>query len=351
MSRFFSPKHKSLVSYTPGEQPQDKKYIKLNTNESPYPPSKAVIDAISSEEVEKLRLYPDPECKELCAAIAKKYGVSPLNIIPGNGSDEILSFLFLAYGFGNSGVVFPEISYGFYNVFAELYGVSAEKVPLNDKFEIDYKDYLEKNKLIIIANPNAPTGIFMPLWQIEEILKLNPDSVVVIDEAYVDFGGESAISLLPKYKNLAVCQTFSKSRSLAGARLGFCVADEEIINDLNTIRYSLNPYNINRLTLLAGKAAIESEAYYKETSKKIIDSREFLADKLSKMDFEVLPSKTNFIFARHKNVKGELLYRKLKENGVLVRHFSSERISDFLRITIGTREECEVLLEKLESIL
>ncbi len=351
MSRFFSPKHSSLVSYTPGEQPQDKKYIKLNTNESPYPPAKAVIDAISHEEVEKLKLYPDPECKELCAAIAKKYGVSPRNVIPGNGSDEILSFLFLAYGFGNSGVVFPEISYGFYKVFAELYGVEAEKIPLNDNFEIDYKDYIGKNRLIIIANPNAPTGIFMPLWQIEEILKSNPDCIVVIDEAYVDFGGESAIRLLPKYKNLAVCQTFSKSRSLAGGRLGFLVADEEIIDDLNTIRYSLNPYNINRLTLLAGKAAIESEDYYKETCKKIIDTRDFLSDELSKMDFEVLPSKTNFIFARHKNMKGELLYKKLKENGVLVRHFSAERITDFLRITIGTREECEVLLEKLKSIL
>ena len=351
MSKFFSPAHSLLAAYTPGEQPQDKKYIKLNTNESPYSPPQAVLDAVNSEEVKKLRLYPDPECKRLCLAIAKQCGVSAENIILGNGSDEILSFLFLAYAFGNGGAVFPEISYGFYKVFAALYGISAEQIPLTDSFEIDYKDYMAKNKTIVIANPNAPTGIFMPLWQIEEILKTNPDNVVVIDEAYVDFGGESAVTLLPKYKNLAICRTFSKSRSLAGGRLGYLIADSEIIRDLNTIRYSLNPYNINSLTLLAGEAAIKSEDYYNDMCQKIISTREHLTGELIRIGFEVLPSKTNFVFARHKEAGGEFLYKSLKDKGVLVRHFASEKIKDFLRITIGTPEECEVLVRKLKEII
>ena len=351
MSRFFSPAHSSLTAYTPGEQPQDKKYIKLNTNESPYAPPQAVLDAISDEEVKNLRLYSDPECRRLCMALAEKHGVSAENIVLGNGSDEILSFLFLAYSFGNCDAAFPEITYGFYKVFAALYGIRAEQIPLCDNFEINYKDYLGLGKTIFIANPNAPTGIFMPLWQIEEILKSNSNNIVVIDEAYVDFGGESAITLLPKYKNLAVCRTFSKSRSLAGGRLGYCVADSEIIKDLNTIRYSLNPYNINRLTLLAGEAAVKSEDYYSMMCSKIIETREKLSDKLREIGFEVLPSKANFVFARHHSAKGEFLYKALREKGVLVRHFSAEKISDFLRITIGTDEECEILIEKLKEIL
>jgi len=351
MSKFFSPAHSHLSAYTPGEQPQDKKYIKLNTNESPYPPSEAVIGAINSEEVSRLKLYPDPQCKELCESIAKKHGVSKENIIPGNGSDEILSFLFLAYSFGNCGVAFPSISYGFYKVFAALYGIETQPIDLCDNFEIDYKDYLGLNKTIIIANPNAPTGIYMPLRQIEEILKSNPDNIVVIDEAYIDFGGESAVSLLPEYKNLVVVRTFSKSRSLAGGRLGYAVADKEIINDLNTIRYSLNPYNINRLTLLAGKAAIESESYFAEMCNKIIQTREKLTIELNKIGFSILPSKANFVFAKHKSYGGEFLYKSLKDKGVLVRHFSDPKICDYLRITIGTDEECGILIKKLNEIM
>ncbi len=351
MSEFFSPAHSHLSAYTPGEQPQDKKYIKLNTNESPYPPSEAVIDAINSDEVSRLKLYPDPQCKELCESIAKKHGVSKENIIPGNGSDEILSFLFLAYSFGNCGVAFPSISYGFYKVFAALYGIKTQPIDLCDNFEIDYKDYLGLNKTIIIANPNAPTGIYMPLWQIEEILKSNPENIVVIDEAYIDFGGESAITLLPKYKNLVVVRTFSKSRSLAGGRLGYAVADKGIINDLNTIRYSLNPYNINRLTLLAGKAAIESENYFTEMCNKIIKTREKLTIELNKIGFSILPSKANFVFAKHKSYGGEFLYKSLKDKGVLVRHFSDPKICDYLRITIGTDEECGILIKKLNEIM
>ena len=351
MSKFFSPAHSSLTAYTPGEQPQDKKYIKLNTNESPYPPAKEVIDAINREEVSNLRLYSDPECRELCASIANYLNVEKENIILGNGSDEILSFLFLAYSFGNCGVAFPSISYGFYKVFAALYGIEAQQIGLNDNFEIDYKDYLGLNKTIVIANPNAPTGIFMPLWQIEEILKSNADNIVIIDEAYVDFGGESAVSLLPVYKNLVVTRTFSKSRSLAGARLGFAVADKEIIRDLNTIRNSLNPYNINRLTLLAGKASIENSDYFEEMCSKIISTRNKLTADLEEIGFTILPSSANFIFAKHCEYKGEYLYKALKEKGVLVRHFSGDRISDFMRITIGTDEECNVLVEMLKEIM
>lgn len=351
MSRFFSPAHKNLAAYTPGEQPQDKKYIKLNTNESPYAPPQAVLDAVNCDEVSLLKLYPDPECKLLCEAIAKKHGVGKENIIPGNGSDEILSFLFLAYSFGNCGAAFPAISYGFYKVFATLYGVESKQIELKDNFEIDYKDYLGINKTIFIANPNAPTGIYMPLWQIEEILKSNPNNVVVIDEAYIDFGGESAVSLVSNYKNLVVVRTFSKSRSLAGGRLGYAVADSEIIADLNTIRYSLNPYNINRLTLACGKAAIESEDYFNSMCKKIIETRENLVLKLEKMGFSVLPSKANFIFAKHPSFDGEFLYKQLKDNGILVRHFSDARICDYLRITIGTDEECAALVKKLIEIM
>lgn len=350
MSKFFSPAHASLTAYTPGEQPQDKKYIKLNTNEAPFSPPQAVLDAVNSAEVSRLNLYPDPDCNLLREAIAKKYGVSKNQVILGNGSDEILQYLFLAFSYGNCGAAFPDITYGFYKVFAALYNIEAEKIPLCENFEISYKDYLNKNKTIFIANPNAPTGIMMPLSEIEEIAASNPGNVVVIDEAYVDFGGESAIKLLPKYKNLVICRTFSKSRSLAGARLGFAIADEEIINDLNTVRCSLNPYNINRLTLLAGKAAIESDEYYDGICGEIIKNREELTEELEKIGFSVLPSKANFIFAKHKTLGGEMLYKELKEKGVLVRHFKDSRICDFLRITIGTKEECNILLSKLKEI-
>ena len=240
MSRFFSSKYKTLVPYTPGEQPKDVKYIKLNTNESPYPPSKRVIDAVLGE-AERSQLYSDPECTALHQAIADLYGVQREEVLATNGSDEILNFAFMAFCDKDNSIVFPDITYGFYPVFAEINGIPYERIPLKEDFSIDYKDYLNLNKLIVIANPNAPTGIALPLWQIEEIVK-NNDSVVVIDEAYVDFGGESAIALIKKYKNLLVTQTFSKSRSMAGARLGFGIADKEIIKDLNTIRYSTNHY-------------------------------------------------------------------------------------------------------------
>ena len=261
MSRFLNEKFKSLEAYTPGEQPKDMKYIKLNTNESPFPPSAGVMDALSSDEVEKLRLYPDPEGSELKGALAALYGVDKENVFISNGSDEILNFSFMAF-FDGAGVVFPSISYGFYKVYADLYTLNYEQIPLCEDFSIDYKDYVGVNRNVVIANPNAPTGMTLSLSEIEEIVKSNPDNIVLIDEAYVDFGGESCVPLTKKYDNLLVCCTFSKSRSLAGARLGFAIGNEAIIGDLEKIKYSTNPYNINRLTMAAGIAALKDNGYY-----------------------------------------------------------------------------------------
>ena len=256
MSRFLNPAHVALKAYVPGEQPQNREYVKLNTNESPYPPAPEVIKIVEEGQAARLNLYPDPEAKDLMVKLAAFYGLKPGNVMPGNGSDEILSILFMAFCDRTRGVAFPNISYGFYEVYADLFGVPAKKVPLMSDFSIDPTDYYGLGRTIIIANPNAPTGISLSRAEIEEILKANPDSVVAVDEAYVDFGGESCVPLIPKYENLLVIHTYSKSRSLAGARLGYAMADAALIEDMNRIRYSLNPYNINRLTLAAGAAAI-----------------------------------------------------------------------------------------------
>ena len=351
MSRFFSRRFDSLTAYTPGEQPQDQQYIKLNTNESPFEPSPDVIKAISSDEVGKLRLYSDPECKNTVQAIADYYDVESKNVVLGNGSDEILSFIFQAYCDSDTPVAFPDISYGFYSVFARLYGIEADVIPLKEDYSLDVNNYCGIGKTVVIANPNAPTGIAVSLEDIEKILVSNPDNIVVIDEAYVDFGADSAVALTKKYSNLIVVQTFSKSRQLAGARLGFAIAHEDIIADLNTIRFSTNPYNINRLTLLAGEAAINDKAYFETTRNKIIANREYTVAELEKRGFRVLPSKTNFVFAAHETVGGEELYSKLKARGILVRFFNKERLSDFLRITIGTKEQMDALLNTLDAIL
>ena len=273
MSRFLNDKFSSLEAYTPGEQPRDMKYIKLNTNESPFAPSAGVVDAVNKEEVEKLRLYPDPEGSELKGAIAELYGVGKENVFISNGSDEILNFSFMAF-FDKKGVLFPEISYGFYKVYADLYGVDYRMVPLCEDFSINYKDYVGVGKNVVIANPNAPTGMTLSLSEIEEIVASNPNALVLIDVAYVDFGGESCIPLTKKYDNLLVCCTYSKSRSLAGARLGFAIGNEAIICDLEKIKYSTNPYNINRLTMVAGVAAIKDNDYYMNNCRVIEQNRE-----------------------------------------------------------------------------
>ncbi len=351
MSRFLNEKFRKLEAYTPGEQPRDMKYIKLNTNESPYPPSQSVLDAVNSQEAANLRLYSDPECKHLKQAIADLYGVETDNIYLSNGSDDILNFSFMAFAGNGVKAAFPEISYGFYKVYAELYGLDYIKIPLGEDFSVCAEDYYGLNCFIVIANPNAPTGKTITKKEIIAILETNPDNVVLIDEAYVDFGGESVYPLIKEYKNLLVVQTFSKSRSMAGARLGFAFGDKELIEDLNKIKYSTNPYNLNRLTLVAGEAAIKENDYYMDNCKKIIETREFTSGELKKIGFTVIDSKANFIFAKSDEISGEALYKTLKSRGILVRHFSDLKIRDYVRITIGTLEEMETFIETVKKIL
>lgn len=346
MSKYFSKKLSSLVPYVPGEQPKDMKYVKLNTNESPFAPSLKTMER-AKEVLGQLNLYSDPEMSKLRKSASEVLGVGENNIVFTNGSDEVLNFAFIAYG--DEGIVFADITYGFYPVFADLNNIEYKTIALKEDFSIDYRDYLGLNKTIVIANPNAPTGKALTLSQIEEIVKSN-SSVVIIDEAYVDFGGESAIELTKKYENLLVVQTFSKSRSLAGARLGFAVGNEKLIADLNTIRYSTNPYNVNSVTQALGIGAFEDDGYYKANCKIIEENRDYLTEGLKKLGFEVLPSKANFVFAKHQKISGEQIYTKLKKEGVLVRHFTKDKIKDFNRITVGTREQVEILLTKLSQI-
>ena len=350
MSRFFSNKYQNLKAYTPGEQPRDMQYIKLNTNESPYPPSPSVSEAVETE-ARKLALYSDPECTELIAEASRVFGVDKNQILMTNGSDEILNFAFMAFCDGEHPIVFPDITYGFYPVFAELNGIPYEKIPLRDDFSIDVNDYIGIGKNIVIANPNAPTGLALSLGEIERIVASNPDNIVVIDEAYVDFGAQSAVSLVGRYDNLLVTQTFSKSRSMAGARLGFGIGAPSLIADLQTIKYSTNPYNVNRMTMAAGAAALRENEYYMDNCKKIVQTREYTKKELEKLGFFVTESKANFLFARSDRIDGEMLYMELKKRGVLVRHFSAERISQFNRITVGTKEQMGVFLEKTKEIL
>ncbi|MBQ4119025.1 MAG: histidinol-phosphate transaminase [Clostridia bacterium] len=350
MSRFLSERRKDLVPYTPGEQPKDMKYVKLNTNESPFPPSSKALKE-TKKAVGKLNLYPDPECKALTQKIAEMCGVDTSEVLVTNGSDEILNFAFIAFCDDKTKAVFPDITYGFYPVFADINNVPYEEIPLKDDFTINIDDYCGINKNIFIANPNAPTGIQISLADIEKILKTNPENIVVIDEAYVDFGGESAIPLIKKYNNLLVTQTFSKSRSMAGARLGFGVACSELISDLNTVKYSTNPYNINSMTMSAGMGVLSDNKYTRNNCKKIIENREFTVRKLEVLGFSCTESFANFVFVKHKSISGKELYLRLKEKGVLVRHFDKERITDYNRITIGDRKQMEFLIAKIKEIL
>ncbi len=350
MSRFLNNDNiNKMIAYTPGEQPRDKKYVKLNTNESPFPVSDGVVKGITELKIKDLRLYCDPECKGLKSKIASVYNTSEKNVFVSNGSDEILNFAFMAYG--QKGVAYADITYGFYSVFAKLYGLESEIIPLKEDFSLDVDGFIGKNKLIVIANPNAPTGKEIPLSDVERILISNPNNIVLIDEAYVDFGGTSCVNLTKKYKNLLCVQTYSKSRSMAGARLGFAIANEEIILDLEKIKYSTNPYNVNSLTQIAGICALEDNDYYLSNAKKIIKNREYTVSELSKLGFTVLDSKANFVFAKNEKISGEELYLKLKDKGVLVRHFTQNRIKDFNRITIGSIEEMQIFIEKVKEIL
>lgn len=350
MSRFFSPKYSSLTPYTPGEQPQERKYLKLNTNESPFPPS-PLAQRLARDAAGDCQLYSDPECRALVNTAAESFGVEKENLLFTNGSDEILNFAFMAFCDSEHPAVFPNITYGFYPVFAELNNIPYEEIPLKDDFSIDINDYIGINKTIFIANPNAPTGIALSKADIEKIVASNPDNVVVVDEAYVDFGAESSLSLTKKYDNVLVCQTFSKSRSLAGARLGFGIGSKALINDLNTIKYSTNPYNINRMTMAAGIGALCDEEYFEKNCLKIAENREQTVRELQKLGFWVTDSKANFIFAKSDKIGGKELYLSLKEKGVLIRHFETPLLKDYNRITVGSKEQMEGFIKTVWEIL
>jgi len=349
LSKFLSARLASLNAYIPGEQPADMQYIKLNTNESPYPPSPGVISVVNENELGKLRLYPNPDGTSLIKRLAGLYNTKPENIILGNGSDELLAFAFLA--FFDEGVVFPDITYGFYPVYAELYDVPFKQIPLNDDLTIKVRDYISVNKNVVIANPNAPTGIALGLDDIEKIARSNPDHIVLIDEAYIDFGGESAISLTSKYDNLLVVHTYSKSRSMAGARLAYAIAGAPVIDDLNKMKYSFNPYNVNRLTQVMGEAALESEAYYIEKRREIVTTREYTEQQLRDLGFLMTNSSANFLFCKHPYINGSQLYSNLKKIGILVRHWEKPRIAEFVRITIGTKDQMDALISAVRKIL
>lgn len=350
MSQFFSTKYASLTPYTPGEQPKERKYVKLNTNESPFPPS-PIAQRLAREAAGDLQLYSDPECRDLVKIAAEKFGVATDEILFTNGSDEILNFAFMAFCDETHPAVFPDVTYGFYPVFARLNNVPYRTVPLKEDLSINVDDYLGCGGTVFIANPNAPTGIALTLDEIERIAAANPDNVIVIDEAYVDFGAESAVGLTKKYKNLLVCQTFSKSRSLAGARLGFGIACAELIRDLNTVKYSTNPYNINRMTAAAGIGALADEQYFLGNCAAIMKTRAATVEKLKALGFELTDSKANFLFARHPETDGKTLYLALKERGILVRFLDFARTKDYIRITVGSDEEMDILINALTEIL
>ena len=351
MSRFLKSRYETLKVYTPGEQPQDMVYTKLNTNESPYPAAPQVVAAIGKKEVEDLRLYSDPDSKPLVKKLAETYGLETKNIFVSNGSDDILNFAFMAFSGDPAAAMFPDVTYGFYQVYADLHQIEARIVPLLDDFSIDYRQYLFQDCMIVLANPNAQVGRALSLEQMEQIIATNPNRVVLVDEAYVDFGAESCVPLTKKYDNLLVVQTFSKSRSLAGARLGYAIGHESLIQDLNRIKYSTNPYNVNRLTMAAGVAALEADTYYRTNCQKIMEARAFTASGLEALGFCVIPSQANFVFAEHPQWDGETLYLELKKRGILIRHFSNERIKNFNRITIGTTEQMQLLLDTLRKIM
>lgn len=350
MSRFLTEKQKNLIPYTPGEQPKILNLIKLNTNESPFPPAPATV-AAAEEEAKRLHLYPDPTCSDLCKAFADRWGVEPDEVIAVNGSDEILNFAFMAFCDESRPAVFPDITYGFYPVFAARNHVPYETIPLREDFTIDVADYCGIGKTVFIANPNAPTGIALTVDEIEQIVASNPDTVVVVDEAYVDFGAESCVKLTGKYDNLLVTQTFSKSRSMAGARLGFGIGNAKLIADLHTIRYSTNPYNVNSMTMAAGVGVLADEDYTRRNCRIVMENRAYTAAELHKRGFEMTNSYANFLFAKHPMLDGGKLYEKLKAMGILVRHFTAPRISDYNRITIGTKAEMDALIAAIDQIL
>ena len=351
MSEFFNSCYENLTPYVPGEQPQDRTYIKLNTNESPYPPAYSLKSDFDMELIKGLKLYSDPDVKELKEVIAEFYDLDKKEVFIGNGSDECLYYSFMA--FGGDGVSFPDITYGFYKVYADVNHLRANVIPLKEDYSIDAGDYKNLGTAIIIANPNAPTGLMLSLIEIREILENNKNNVVIIDEAYIDFADEksSAVSLIPEYDNLLVIQTFSKSRSLAGARVGFAMGNAGLIAGLDRIKFSTNPYNVNTLSMKMAVEGIKNTGYFYENCNKIKETRAFTKNELEKLGFTVLDSKANFLFAGNDKVSGMRLYEELKSRGILIRHFNDERIKEYNRITIGSMEEMEIFIEKVKEII
>lgn len=350
MSKYWSPLTASLEPYVPGEQPKDKKYIKLNTNENPYPPSPLAIAAMTDAINEDLRLYPDPNCDVLVQTLAQHAGLSPKQVFVGNGSDEILAFAFASFFDPSKPVLFPDVTYSFYKVYSKFYGLTPKLIPLDDQFNINVEQYTGDHGGIIIPNPNAPTAMPLLLEDVEQLLKNNADQVVIIDEAYVDFGAESAVTLVNSYSNLLVIQTLSKSRSLAGLRVGYAFGSEELIEGLNRTKNSFNSYTIDRVALAGAVAAIEDQAYFREMTAKVVATRERVAETLESLGFIVTPSKANFLFISHPSFAAKQLFEQLREQGVLVRYFASPRIDNFLRVSIGTDGEMDVFLQLVKQL-
>lgn len=350
MSRFLSKNYDTLVPYTPGEQ-VNVKVIKLNTNESPFPPSPKVKEVLSEEVIDKLNLYSDPELKELRNAIAKEFGVTADMVFCGNGSDDVLAFAIMGFCGRGGELCCPEISYGFYPVYADIFGVRLEQIPLKDDFSIDVNDYIGKGKNIVIANPNAPTGLALSFEDVKKIVASNPDNIVIMDEAYMAFCGESCMELVNKYGNLLVTRTFSKSHSLAGLRVGFGIGSKEIIDDLNKLKYSFNPYNINTLSIKAAAAAIADNEYYDDKIAKIVATREKTMAQLRELGFTCTESKANFIFASSDKIAASDLASELRKRGILIRYFNKAKIDNYLRITVGTDEEMQTLVNAIKEII
>lgn len=351
--RFWSPLVRELEPYVPGEQPKIANLLKLNTNENPYPPSPKVVEAVQSvlaNQADVLKLYPDPDATELKQAIATQQGIPMSHVFVGNGSDEVLAHIFKAFFVQDKPLLYPDISYSFYPVYSQLFEIESKPIPLNEQFELCVADYQQENGGIIITNPNAPTGRAIGLAEIEQLLTQNPDSVVVIDEAYVDFGAESAVKLIEKYENLVVCQTTSKSRSLAGLRVGYAMAQPHLIAGLEAVKNSFNSYPIDRFAIVAGVASFLDQTYFEQQCQKVIANREQLVEQLTALGFDVLPSKANFVFARHQQNASDIA-QKLRELDIIVRYFNKPRINQFLRITVGTAEQNQRLIDGLASIL
>ena len=350
MSKFTSKRLASMVPYVPGEQPRERKYIKLNTNESPFPPRDAVLEAAKTAAA-TCHLYSDPEVIALTAALAERYGVAPENVLVTNGSDEILNFFFMTFCDETSGVAYPDISYGFYSVFAGLYNLPATVIPLDEDLNLRVEDWMDRDTNLVFANPNAPTGRYLVPSEVEKIIATNRQRIVVVDEAYIDFGGETVAPLIKKYDNLLVTGTFSKSRALAGGRVGFGIADASIIAELKQVKYSTNPYNVNSVSAAMATAALSEDEIYMERCRTVMENRTYTTEALEALGFEVIPSMANFVFAKSDKIGGEALYLGLKERGILVRHFKNPRIKDYNRITIGTREQMEALVAAVNEIL